>query len=300
MLKVAVLAGGDSGEREVSLRSGKAVANALEQAGYAVFHVDPIDGIEKHLEKLKLADVVFIALHGTNGEDGVPQQFLESHSIPYTGANSKASDLCFNKVSYIEFLKPHAVLMPETEFVDFETFKASGLAKKPFVLKPYNGGSSLDTFIIRDIQSLDELKVEDAFSRHNKLLLQELISGIEITVPILGSKSLPVIEIIPPANEEFDYENKYNDKTQELCPPVNVTLDLQKQAQAIAEHIHRVTGCRHMSRTDIIVNGTQLYTLETNTIPGLAAQSLLPKAAAAVDLTMSDVCTQLVEAAINR
>lgn len=300
-IRVMVLAGGDSPEREVSLRSGESVARALKQAGYEVSQADPAIGLQKLLPDLKSVDVVFPALHGSGGEDGKLQRFLEREAIKFVGSGSSASDLCFNKASYDNLLKKNGILTPATELVTYAQYAASALARQPYVLKPNGGGSSIDTIIIRDIQKKNQATIRQAFDHYGHLLLQELISGTEITVAMLGNNSLPVIEIVPPEHQEFDYENKYNGETREICPPEHVGPEQQAAAQALAERIHHLCGCLDMSRTDIIVGaGGKLYVLETNTIPGLTDQSLLPKAAAAAGISIASLCDQLVQAALAR
>lgn len=301
MALVVILAGGDSDEREVSLRSGAAVAGALEVAGHTIKLIDPKENPETYLPDFVGADVVFPALHGKGGEDGVVQMFLEQHGIPFVGSSSQASELCFDKAKYARLLCKRGIKVPETELVDISGYHKSKITKKPYVLKPNDGGSSIDTLIVRDLESIDSTTIEQAFTRHDVLLLQGLIEGDETTVGVLGDSPLAVIEIIPPQDSEFDYENKYNGKTQELCPPQHVSIDLQEQAQILAKSIHELTGCRDMSRTDIIITPSQeLYVLETNTIPGLTEQSLFPKAAAQAGINMPELCDQLVRAALAR
>ncbi len=301
MPHVIVLAGGTSDEREVSLRSGASVAKALEKNSYQVDILDPSDGLDNLLPELQKADIVFPALHGAGGEDGVLQKFLEDHGIRYVGPDSRASALCYDKARYTRLLQDSDILAPETELVDLHEFQASSLSKKPFALKPNDGGSSIDTFILRDLASTDDEAIRAAFSRHKKLLLQELIEGDEITIAMLGNEPLPAIEIIPPEGSEFDYENKYNGQTQELCPPKHVSPVLQQQAQKLTAKIHQMTGCRDMSRTDIMVTaGGELYVLETNTIPGLTDESLLPKAASEAGYDMPTLCQKLVQMALHR
>jgi D-alanine-D-alanine ligase len=139
-------------------------------------------------------------------------------------------------------------------------------------------------------------------SIYHEMLLEELIEGQEITVGVVLDKALPVIEIIPPADGEFDYDNKYNGKTQELCPPEDISNVTQEKAQQIAEKIHLSLGVKDFSRTDIMVRASdeKLFVLETNTIPGMTDQSLLPKAAAVAGLSMPQLCSELVEAALHR
>jgi len=301
MANVIVLAGGNSDEREISLLSGAAVATALTTAGHTVTVLDPSDGLDKLLPTFQEVEVVFPALHGLGGEDGVLQKFLESHRIPFVGTSAKASELCFDKDRCTELFEEHGVDVPKTELVTLDEFKASDLIKKPFVLKPNDGGSSIDTFIIRNVDGFNLNSVEAAFKEHGRMLLQDFISGVEITVAVLGEASLPVIEIIPPKGGEFDYENKYNGKTQELCPPQHVLPEAQVAAQKLAKKIHDFTGCRDMSRTDMIITADQrLYVLENNTIPGLTNQSLLPKAAAQAGISMPAMCNLLVQRAVDR
>lgn len=300
MSSVIVLAGGTSDERDVSLRSGAAVTAALHAAGYNVTELDPASPPADYESKLQTADVVFPALHGRNGEDGVTQKLLEDLQVAYVGSNSVVSALCFDKWRYKQVLMDAGLPVPGGELVTRETFVDSKFSQAPFVLKPNDGGSSVDTIITRDIELIDQPAIDAAFERHPQLLLEELISGTEITVGCLLGQPLPVIEIVPPADAEFDYENKYNGRTQEICPPQSVSEILQQQAQTLAADIDHLIGVRDMSRTDMMIdeNG-KLYVLETNTIPGLTDQSLLPKAAAAASYSMQDLCGALIEAALQ-
>lgn len=302
MANIIVMSGGQSEEREVSLRSGEAVAKALKKAGHDVNMLDPVRRLETYLPALKLADMVFIALHGALGEDGVVQEFLERHDVPFVGSGSESSRLCFDKIAYANLMAENGIDVPASELVDYEQFTNSTLIRKPFVLKPNEGGSSIDTFIVRDVTQSDASRLEESFSRHNgRMLLQPLVSGIEITASVLNNLALPVIEIIPPKDQEFDYENKYNGATQELCPPIHIDKDIQHQARSLAERINDICGCRDLSRTDMIFTKSRnLVVLETNTIPGLTDESLFPKAARAAGHDMVNLCQSLVTAAAAR
>jgi len=300
MANVIILAGGNSDEREVSLRSGVAVARALEAAGHQVETIDPTEPLSTYVDQFKAADVIFPALHGLGGEDGSLQLYLESQNIRYVGSDSHTSRLCFFKDLSAEVMREHDILTPKTALVDYTAFQASDLATAPYVLKPNDGGSSIDTFIVRDPTQTDPA-IAKAFEKHGRLILQELIEGTEVTVPIVGDEALPVIEIIPPENQEFDYENKYNGATQEICPPVNVSEERQLEARDLALKMHEAFECRDLSRSDFIIqtDGT-IYALEINTIPGLTNQSLLPKSAAVAGMDMSALCDRLVQLALNR
>lgn len=297
MQTILVLAGGTSAEREVSLRSGAAVADALRSKGYGVVMADPAEGIAVS----SAIDVVFPALHGIGGEDGSIQAVLEASDLRCVGSDSAASALCFDKWAYRAFASEQGLPLPAGAIVTLDTIWSSPLTKQPFVLKPVDGGSSIDTHIIRTIASFDKAAVEDSFTRHHRMLLEELIEGIEITVGVLGDKALPAVEIIPPTDGEFDYENKYNGKTQEICPPTHVSPENHAKAQELALKAHRLTGCRDLSRTDMIVTADdRIVVLETNTLPGMTDQSLLPKAAKAGGYDFPELCDMLVRNALAR
>lgn len=297
MTRVLVVAGGDSDEREVSLRSGAAVASALQSESYAVRTVDTPDAENS----LTGTDVVFVALHGRGGEDGQIQTLLEAHQLPYVGSDSSVSALCFDKWRWRELVGQHHVPLAAGAIVTSDDVRAQPLVRQSFVLKPFDGGSSIDTFIVRDPTTADWQQIEASFIRHPKMLVEALAAGTEITVGVFGDESLPIVEIVPPPSGEFDYENKYNGATQELCPPQNVSKDVQRAASDLALQIHRLCGCRDMSRTDMFVGADgSLTVLETNTIPGLTEQSLFPKAAAAAGISMSQLCDRLVKMALAR
>jgi D-alanine-D-alanine ligase len=299
-MHVLVIAGDNSPEREVSLRSGTAVSEALESKGYSVSTYDPKD--DNLAAVAQGIDIAFPALHGLGGEDGVIQSKLEAVGLPYVGSGVSASELCFDKAAYKKLL--FANNLPTPKYVVITTgddLQKHELAQTPFVLKPYDGGSSIDTFIVRDVAEADFAAMHDALQRYGSMLLEELINGIEITVGVLGNRGLPVIEIVPPETGEFDYENKYNGATQELCPPQHVDREVQEKARALAAEIHLLCNCADLSRTDMIVkpNG-ELMVLETNTLPGMTVQSLYPKAAAVAGYSMPELCDELVRLALNR
>jgi D-alanine-D-alanine ligase len=296
MKRVVVLAGGDSNEREVSLRSGDAVAGALRAKGYDVKIMDPRDG----LEELGEPAAVFPALHGAGGEDGTIQATLESIGVPYVGSGVAASALCFDKWLYRQVLAAAGLPVADGAIVTTQTIWQSPLARQAFVLKPIQGGSSLDTFIVRGAANLNKKRVEQTLRRYGAMLMEKLIPGTELTVGVLSDEALPPVEIIPPGGGEFDYDNKYNGQTKELCPPQNVSTATQKRAQQLALKAHQIAGCRHLSRTDIIIDKRgRLYILETNTLPGMTGQSLYPKEATARGLTFPDLCDRLVGMALG-
>lgn len=299
MASVIVLAGGNSTERDVSFRTGAAVANALKEAGHTVTMLDPAEGLSK--EKLE-CDVVFPALHGEGGEDGSLQRQLDEFGIPYVGSEVEASELCFDKQRYKDFLGEHNISTPAGAMVSEEEFWKSPLIENGYVLKPVDGGSSIDIILHRkDSERPSGTIIKDLFNRYKKMLLEELVEGTEITVAVFDSVVMPVIEIIPPNDGWFDYENKYNGQTQELCPPINVDETTQEAAQDLALQIDKLCGCRDMSRTDMILDSAKkLWVLETNTIPGMTDQSLLPVAIRTIGISYPEMVDRLVKAALSR
>jgi D-alanine-D-alanine ligase len=296
-MKVLVLAGGSSNEREVSLKSGTNIARALREAGHEVTVADPAN-VDFDLERLaRQADVIFPALHGAGGEDGSLQRALEALGVPFVGSRSAASELAFDKVRYKQKLLDEGILTPRWEVVNRADFAASALRQRPYVLKPIQGGSSIHAYIVHEpAPSLDGY--DEAFDQYGEMLLEELIHGQELTVGVLDSQAFPVILIEPPAGELFDYANKYNGKTREVVNPTEIPVEQQRAAQQLAVQIHDLLELAHLSRTDIILSETgDLYVLESNTIPGLTDESLFPKAALAHGLDTAELAHALVEVA---
>jgi D-alanine-D-alanine ligase len=293
-MKVLVLGGGISPERQVSLRSSKALAEALKQAGFEIMVADPADGL-KILDTLKNT-IVLPILHGKNGEDGVIQKELEARGLPFFGSDSGASIACFDKWTTRMELLEASISMPDAVLVDEKSYPGQDLTKHHHVLKIVHGGSSIGTLVVRKDENKDEQAVSEIFAMEDKAVLEKLVEGTEITVPVLGEHALPVIEIVPPPDEEFDYYNKYNGRTRELVPPKSVSQELQKQAQGVAEKVHKVMGARHISRVDMMIDKAgNVFVLEINTMPGLTDQSLYPKAAAVAGMNMSQLVTKFVD-----
>ena len=292
-MNVLVLLGGNSPERDVSIRSGKGVAAALQSAGHTVIEYDPTDDYLSLGSYKDKVDCVFPILHGISGEDGSVQTLLEEHGFKYLGSDIESSKLCFNKALFKQELEKIGIDTPKWQIVNSDSIKDAP-TNKPFVLKPISNGSAIDTYIIRNPEQ--QTFPMDVFNRYDEMLFEELIEGNEITVGILGSTALPVVEIIPPEGEEFDYENKYNGKTTELCPPKNVSSDKQVEAQKLTEKIHSAVNARHLSRTDMIIGKDgKIYVLDFNTMPGLTDQSLLPKAVEQSGLSMEQFVQKLLD-----
>lgn len=299
-MKVLVIGGGISAERDVALRSSQTVYEAVKLAGHDAELYD-WDGSNEWLTKhVNSFDVALPILHGKGGEDGQIQTILEHLQIPYVGTDSHASKLCMDKQKTRDLLTKNGVLVPHGEIVSFDGYKNNPLFDKPHVLKPSGGGSSIDTFILPNIEKRNLEEISAAFDNHETLLLEEYIVGIEITAPYLEGHKLPVIEIVPPASGVFDYENKYNGNSSEICPPSHVDGQKQNAAIDLGAQVHKITKCRDLSRTDMILSGNKLYVLEINTMPGMTVQSLFPLSARTAGLSMEQVVDIFINLARSR
>lgn len=290
--RLAVLMGGPSAEREVSLRSGAAAAQALREAGYEVSEIvveDPYFDIPAD------TDLVFLALHGTFGEDGQVQDILAARRLPYTGANAATSRIAFDKEKTKEKFREHGIVTPEGQLVQrVEEIKLP----LPLFIKPNAQGSSVGTHPVLKEKDLAPA-LADALKFDSTALVERFIQGRELTVGILGDEALPIIEIRP-LDGFYDYTNKYTKgRTEYFCPadlPAEITARIQEQALAA----NRAIGNPVYSRIDFLLEKTgDAYCLEVNTIPGMTATSLLPKAAAAVGISFPQLCHRIVELSWN-
>lgn len=298
-MNIVVLGGGTSPEREIALRSSNAVADALRRAGYNVIYIDTKDGVGQ-LDTLPADSIVFPILHGVGGEDGTIQAELEKRGLPYFGTKSKESLDCFDKTRSRRIMTEAGIPMADGVVVDAKSYWSHELITQPHVLKVSKGGSSIGTYIVRNPANIDKAKVKEVFDLDEWAIIEKLIEGPEITVPIFDVSALPVIEIRPPKDGEFDFENKYNGETQELCPPETVDENIQVAAQRLSEQVHKTLGARHFSRVDLMVNEDGgLIVLELNTIPGMTDQSLYPKSAAVAGMPMEELAKKFVEMVVR-
>ena len=293
---VTVMLGGPSAEREVSLRSGEGVATALRSLGHTVHELDP------RTPDWTLpadTDVVFLALHGTYGEDGTVQQQLEDRGVPYTGCDPEASRLGFDKILTKE--KCLAAGVPTARYVSIESASASWPMgwTPPVVLKPACQGSSLGLQIVERVGDWSQALTE-ALRYDSRVLVEEKISGSECTVGILGRKVLPIVEIRPHTGIN-DYLTKYTPGTTDvLCPAPFETAVAARIGQAALAAFDAIGG-RDYARVDVMVraNGEPVV-LEVNTLPGMTPLSLLPKAAAADGIGYPELCQRMIEMALGR
>lgn len=295
-LSITVMLGGPSAEREVSLKTGAAVAKALRGLGHRVQELDPKPG---DWELPAGTQVVFLALHGTYGEDGTVQQELENLGVPYTGCGVEASRLAFDKVLTKQRCLEHGVPTARYRVFDRPDQPWPKDWVPPVVLKPVRQGSSVGLQFVREISEWPQA-LKEAMKYDREVLMEEMVIGRETTVGVLGSEALPIVEVRPKAGA-YDYRNKYTaGATEYLCPAPfspEVTQKIQKAAMAAFRSI----GGRDYGRVDVMVreDGSPVV-LEVNTLPGMTETSLLPKAAAAAGINYEMLCQRMIDLAILR
>ena len=281
-MKVSVLMGGTSAERSVSLKTGKAVINACRELGYETTSVDFNGGYGSILNDLKFSDIVFNALHGTIGEDGTIQSWLDENNINYTGSGSSSSKLCMSKNESKKIVRKNNHRTPNWFIIDNnEALKTDEIIKSidfPCIVKPNAQGSTFGLSIVNEKNNLIEA-IELAGQYDDSSLIEEYITGREITVGILGGEALPIVEIIPD-HQLYDYECKYSPGMSQYLCPAEIAADKEKQIKVDSEKIFKILGCSGYGRIDYLLdeNGKYFF-LELNTLPGMTSTSLLPLAA---------------------
>jgi len=286
--KIALLYGGTSKEREISIQSGKAIEKALKELGYIYEVFDPIYGLE-FIEKIKRynPDLAFIALHGKGGEDGQIQSILDFLQIKYTGSNARTSAICMDKKLTKTILQANNINTPK----GYTTYNVNF----PAVVKPAEEGSSIGVFIVHNKEELEMAlsKLKD----YKNLLIEEYIKGREITVAMLNGKVLPPIEIKFESNF-YDFNTKYiSSNTQYICP-APLTEKLNKEINRIAIKCWDTFECKGAIRIDMLIQDDNVYVLEINTIPGMTSHSLLPKAAEKAGINFNELVDKIIQGAL--
>lgn len=308
-MRVAVLAGGISDEREISLASGGNVANALREAGYGVVElIDPSS--PDFLAEMAGGswDVAFIALHGRGGEDGMTQHVLEFMGIPYTASSPLASGIAMDKdLSKLLYRRAGLPVAPSVTFgrTDMPTVEqiVDVVGPQSFV-KPVVNGSSYGISLVKDPSEL-ATAIELAFEHGEKVMVERRVFGVECSVAAVGDgdtlRALPVVEILMPGQSEFyDLEVKYADPTDIHRIPADLPEDVYAQVQDIACRAHEALGLYGISRTDVIVTEDGPVILETNNVPGMTPESLVPDEARHAGIAFCDLCAELVDLALER
>ncbi|UCD80739.1 MAG: D-alanine--D-alanine ligase [Desulfobacterales bacterium] len=301
-LTVALLAGGISSEREVSLHSGEQVYEALDKNKYNIVKYDPKTDLARLMQDASKIDIALIILHGPYGEDGTVQGLLDLLEIPYQGSGVLGSALAMNKVVTKQLYERAGLTVPP--YVVYEGNDTVDAAKcvaqigMPLVVKPAAAGSSVGMSIVKSADDLQHA-IDKAREHDTVVLVESHIDGMELTGGVIGNKqleALPLIEIIPDESHDFfDYEAKYTaGVSQEICP-ARISEELTQKAQEYAKIAHRALFCKGYSRTDMILKDDEVYVLETNTIPGMTATSLFPQAAQQAGMSFSQVLDKLIE-----
>ena len=303
-LNVAVLMGGWSAEREVSLMSGKGVVAALRERGWS--NVTPVD-MDRNVAQVLAAirpDVVFNALHGTPGEDGTVQGMLDLMQIPYTHSGLETSVIAIDKELTKMVLVPGGIRMPKGEVVDSDSLYAADPMARPYVLKPVNEGSSVGVAIVTEGSNYGDpigRDVEGPWKHFDRLLAEPFVKGHELTVAVLNGEALCVTELKPKVGF-YDYDSKYTDGLTEHICPAQIPDDIARAMLDMAAKAHRLLGCKGASRSDFRWDDEQgeagIYLLEVNTQPGMTPLSLVPEQARQKGISYGELVERLIAEAL--
>jgi len=302
-LKIGVIAGGISSEREISLLTGDNIYRSLSALGYNVIFIDPKNDFLPELKKINIA---FLALHGKYGEDGTIQGLLEFMEIPYTGSGVLGSAIAINKLLSKKIMAYENILTPDYVDLDYDKNKdftdvknlIKGKLSFPLIVKPNSEGSTIGVNIAKDYKQLENA-IKSASRYDNKILIERYISGRELTVGIIGSGpiALPIIEI-KTRSGFYDYKAKYVKKTTEYIVPAMLDKKVYKQISDTAVRCHSAFECSGISRVDFILDrDNNSYAFELNTMPGMTSTSLVPKAARAADISFDHLVEIILDTA---
>ena len=306
-IRIALLAGGWSGEREVSLKSGKAIYNALDKRKYDVFIYDPRVELHALMEAKEEIDLAFNLLHGKYGEDGCMQGLLDILGIPFLGSGVLSSSIAMNKKVAKDIYRntglrvaKEIVLRRGEEFSINEIIEILGSTS---IVKPVGQGSSLGMSLCRNNKEL-VTGIEKAFEYDEEIIIEEYVDGREVTCCVIGNQeleTLPLIEIIPGISSRFfDYKAKYTPGAcREICP-ADLSQSIDESVRVCAKKAHRALMCSVWSRTDMIIRDEKVYVLETNTIPGMTEQSLVPLAAKTAGFSLSELVDKMIMFSLER
>lgn len=298
-MKVGVIMGGISSEREISLQSGEQVLLNLNKDKYEEIIPIIIDSKSEVVEKIKGIDFAFLALHGKFGEDGTIQGLLETMGIPYSGCRVLPSAICMNKGLTKRIVKTVGIntakwlIVKSVEEIDYKKIKE---LQYPVFIKPNNGGSSVATFLVRREDEV-EMAVREGLKYDNEIIIEEYINGEEITSFVLNGEVFPTVSIKSKKGEFFDYASKYDENGAEE-EIVLLEENLQEKINNISKKVWDILGCNSYARIDMIVSDGVPYLLEVNTLPGMTKQSLIPKSAKVRGLEFSELLDKIIECSL--
>jgi len=291
---VAVLMGGWSAERQVSLISGAAVSRALNNAGYQVTSIDVRRDAGALLTRLyPKPDVVFNALHGRWGEDGCIQGLLNIIDVPYTHSGVLASALAMDKPMAKVLFEAAGIRVAEHVIAKRQDLIDGDVMERPYVVKPFNEGSSVGVTIVREHDNFNAAD-DDQWCYGRQVMVERFVPGRELTVAVMGDRPLAVTEIVT-HRDFYDFDAKYEKEGSSHHLPADLPSEVYDDAQRIAVQAHDVLGCRGVSRADMRYDGDNIYLLEVNTQPGMTPTSLVPEQAAHLDISFQDLCAWMVE-----
>jgi len=308
---IAVLMGGRSLEREISIKSGQHVSNALRKLGHHVIKLDVDQSIVENLTSEKI-DLAYIALHGKDGEDGTIQEILEVLGIPYTGPGVYPNVLSFDKIISKQIFESLDIPTPPFSFLNASSFRELGASKLlshivkkiglPLVVKPSAQGSALGIRLVENEEDLADAIIS-ALGYSKKVILEKFISGIELAVSIIGKDKpeiLPVVEIVP-VNNFFDFESRSRIGETEYFVPARIPEDELNEVKKVALDVHKALKCKNLSRVDIILGekDRKPYVLELNTSPGMTDTSLLPMAAGEAGMSFNDLVERIINMSLK-
>jgi len=305
-LTIALLSGGISSERDVSIASGNQVYEALDRDKYEVIRYDPKTDLPKLVADAANIDAALIILHGPYGEDGTVQGLLDLLNIPYQGSGVLGSAIGMNKlVSKQRYQDAGLPVAPSMSFQSIDMIKTREVVDKlglPLVVKPVTSGSSIGLSMVKSEDALNDA-LQKAFAEDHEVMIEAYVKGIELTGGVIGNNellALPLVEIIPgEAFDFFDYTAKYTPGASEEVCPARIDEAMAEKAQTYAKIAHRALCCKGYSRTDMILTDGKIYVLETNTIPGMTPTSLLPQAAEVAGISFSRLLDKLIELSLE-
>jgi D-alanine-D-alanine ligase len=307
-MHTAVLAGGRSLERQVSLRSGARVEDALRSLGHEVTQLDPGGDLVRRL-KAERPDVAFIALHGPGGEDGTVQELLEILGVPFTGPGVAACVRCMDKVVAKHEIRAAGIATPDWVAFNATAFRELGAADAleqieqrlgfPLVVKPASGGSALGVKLVGDREAVPQALVA-AFSYDDRVVLERFVEGRELAVSVLGDSALPIVEAIPREGDVYDFEARYEIGRTDFACPADLDAASAAAVTEAALGAFAALRCSGFARVDLILADEGPQVLEVNAIPGLTDTSLLPQAAEAAGLSFEQLVARALELALER
>ena len=298
-MRVLLIAGGWSNEREVSLSGASQIEKALISLGHDVIFFDLTPDLNRLIKAAHKCDAAFINLHGRPGEDGTIQALLDDIGLPYQGSGPLGSFLALNKHLSKQILRNHGLPTPDWFLLTDMHNNIPKALRFPLLAKPNTGGSSLDMAILNNFHEL-EIHIKQLNFKNNETILEEYIDGMELTCAVLEDKALPPILIKPLKSGFFDYASKYDpDGASELCP-APVSAGVNSKISELSLEVHKVLGLKHYSRTDFMLDKEDnIYILEANTLPGMTRTSLVPRAARAAGLDFAALIDKLLAMAID-